>query len=195
VSWDDGVERCRALLDDAVASRLRTSGPATSQLSGGIDSSAVVGTIAATRRDELMVGRLIFDGPSADERAYSDAVIDHWKVPAISVKPWIATPDETLERSQRLGRPFPDPHFTMFCSLYRAFLSEGRSNGLTGMGGDDAFVAMRTGRSEEHTSELQSQSNLVCRLLPEKNNDSPPARSCSRTRASPRHGPVPTPAV
>src|SRR2546430_10603053 len=24
-------------------------------------------------------------------------------------------------------------------------------------------------RSEEHTSELQSQSNLVCRLLPEKN--------------------------
>src|SRR2546430_8625486 len=26
-------------------------------------------------------------------------------------------------------------------------------------------------RSEEHTSELQSQSNLVCRLLPEKNNN------------------------
>src|SRR2546430_7239379 len=27
-----------------------------------------------------------------------------------------------------------------------------------------------TGRSEEHTSELQSQSNLVCRLLLEKKN-------------------------
>src|SRR2546430_11609694 len=27
-------------------------------------------------------------------------------------------------------------------------------------------------RSEEHTSELQSQSNLVCRLLPEKKNRS-----------------------
>src|SRR5688572_32745584 len=27
---------------------------------------------------------------------------------------------------------------------------------------------IRDGRSEEHTSELQSQSNLVCRLLPEK---------------------------
>src|SRR2546430_11026238 len=27
------------------------------------------------------------------------------------------------------------------------------------------------GRSEEHTSELQSQSNLVCRLLLEKNNN------------------------
>src|SRR2546430_12077042 len=28
-------------------------------------------------------------------------------------------------------------------------------------------------RSEEHTSELQSQSNLVCRLLLEKNKNSP----------------------
>src|SRR5438270_13976444 len=29
----------------------------------------------------------------------------------------------------------------------------------------------RSPRSEEHTSELQSQTNLVCRLLPEKKND------------------------
>src|SRR2546430_13666240 len=32
-------------------------------------------------------------------------------------------------------------------------------------------------RSEEHTSELQSQSNLVCRLLLEKNNTVPPERT------------------
>src|SRR5438270_9307719 len=32
-------------------------------------------------------------------------------------------------------------------------------------------------RSEEHTSELQSQSNLVCRLLLEKKNDSRHSRS------------------
>src|SRR2546427_9621390 len=31
-----------------------------------------------------------------------------------------------------------------------------------------AHVAHHLGRSEEHTSELQSQSNLVCRLLLEK---------------------------
>src|SRR2546430_4443646 len=42
---------------------------------------------------------------------------------------------------------------------------------------DDAALAKRSGqrgirhRSEEHTSELQSQSNLVCRLLLEKNNN------------------------
>src|SRR2546430_4379709 len=32
-------------------------------------------------------------------------------------------------------------------------------------------------RSEEHTSELQSQSNLVCRLLLEKKNTPPPHHS------------------
>src|SRR5690606_29883042 len=33
---------------------------------------------------------------------------------------------------------------------------------------DDAFYLLRQGRSEEHTSELQSRENLVCRLLLEK---------------------------
>src|SRR3954467_1348015 len=36
-------------------------------------------------------------------------------------------------------------------------------------------------RSEEHTSELQSHDNLVCRLLPEKKN--PATRRSSRARA------------
>src|SRR2546421_8319758 len=33
---------------------------------------------------------------------------------------------------------------------------------------DSAFTAARAERSEEHTSELQSRSDLVCRLLLEK---------------------------
>src|SRR2546427_7954913 len=40
------------------------------------------------------------------------------------------------------------------------------------------------GRSEEHTSELQSQSNLVCRLLLEKKKTD--ARATARLRSSDR---------
>src|SRR2546430_8369721 len=42
--------------------------------------------------------------------------------------------------------------------------------------GGDAFARdhERQHRSEEHTSELQSQSNLVCRLLLEKKNNTTP---------------------
>src|SRR2546430_4738142 len=39
---------------------------------------------------------------------------------------------------------------------------------LTPLGIDLGLVPKRAPRSEEHTSELQSQSNLVCRLLLEK---------------------------
>src|SRR2546430_11859066 len=40
----------------------------------------------------------------------------------------------------------------------------------------------RDGRSEEHTSELQSQSNLVCRLLLEKKKKSHPTVKLRVTR-------------
>src|SRR2546428_8431673 len=39
------------------------------------------------------------------------------------------------------------------------------------------LAATRTARSEEHTSELQSRSDLVCRLLLEKKNDIVPLPS------------------
>src|SRR2546430_2363954 len=39
----------------------------------------------------------------------------------------------------------------------------------------------RSGRSEEHTSELQSQSNLVCRLLLEKKKTPPYPATSSKT--------------
>src|SRR5690606_4723320 len=46
--------------------------------------------------------------------------------------------------------------------------------GLDYLSGGRAVLGL--GRSEEHTSELQSRENLVCRLLLEKKKDSPRAR-------------------
>src|SRR5688572_30877671 len=63
------------------------------------------------------------------------------------------------------------PRSTLFpyTTLFRSRLG---INGLTGpvVRGDAGTVRkhVRALRSEEHTSELQSQSNLVCRLLLEK---------------------------
>src|SRR5260370_18572653 len=42
----------------------------------------------------------------------------------------------------------------------------------------------RRGRSEEHTSELQSDLNLVCRLLLEKKNSSGPTRQPAPPRST-----------
>src|SRR2546430_2881960 len=66
-------------------------------------------------------------------------------------------PYTTLFRSGGAGRrpfgPGPGPNG-----------SAGQSDDFRGPGRDGEFSP----RSEEHTSELQSQSNLVCRLLLEK---------------------------
>src|SRR5438270_6084026 len=52
---------------------------------------------------------------------------------------------------------------------------------------DPSRMALGQKRSEEHTSELQSQSNLVCRLLLEKKNRSskPGVRQQSQRRVPP----------
>src|SRR2546427_3469830 len=74
------------------------------------------------------------------------------------------------------------PRSTLFpyTTLFRSILTEGylrtvvdlawQVNGVGDFDGDGkADVVWRnSARSEEHTSELQSQSNLVCRLLLEK---------------------------
>src|SRR5256886_8758926 len=52
----------------------------------------------------------------------------------------------------------------------RLYTADGRSNQVSVID-TDARKVVATVRSEEHTSELQSQSNLVCRLLLEKTQD------------------------
>src|SRR2546430_3641345 len=49
----------------------------------------------------------------------------------------------------------------------------------------DAVGGVEAARSEEHTSELQSQSNVVCRLLPEKKNTRRPARTPDAPSSAP----------
>src|SRR2546430_12214451 len=61
------------------------------------------------------------------------------------------------------------PYTTLFRSLDERIDLRGVLGALLPVG--EARVVAKLGRSEEHTSELQSQSNLVCRLLLEKKKD------------------------
>src|SRR2546427_8515540 len=54
------------------------------------------------------------------------------------------------------------------CPLGRAWFADGSVPRETRSSGKTVAPDVALARSEEHTSELQSQSNLVCRLLLEK---------------------------
>src|SRR6266478_7965687 len=61
------------------------------------------------------------------------------------------------------------PYTTLFRSSRRRSLAcAGQSRRRAPRGRRESLCPAATARSEEHTSELQSQSNLVCRLLLEK---------------------------
>src|SRR5206468_11512936 len=78
-------------------------------------------------------------------------------------------------RSSDLGTtPAPAPPSSSFPARKRRSPGDDRDEHRLRTGGG---AAIRTGRaarrSEEHTSELQSRSDLVCRLLLEKKNGAP----------------------
>src|SRR5438034_6892792 len=62
------------------------------------------------------------------------------------------------------------PYTTLFRSQRLGALKAGEIHGMEGLNPEDVLVVKSDPslRSEEHTSELQSHSDLVCRLLLEK---------------------------
>src|SRR2546430_5122650 len=72
-------------------------------------------------------------------------------------------PYTTLFRSPRLFWLVQAQRFQSLAQLLLDFRGKERLRGTRA-----GFSTPRRPRSEEHTSELQSQSNLVCRLLLEK---------------------------
>src|SRR2546427_3361374 len=76
-------------------------------------------------------------------------------------------PYTTLFRSEALSRSACAAHLRR---RDRGAEVDHRSRAVEGIAWGPRIGSWRELRSEEHTSELQSQSNLVCRLLLEKKN-------------------------
>src|SRR2546430_8908708 len=71
------------------------------------------------------------------------------------------------------------PYTTLFRSMFELAVSAAE---LAAFRAEEEFQLNGGSRSEEHTSELQSQSNLVCRLLLEKKKTAPALRRSSPAR-------------
>lgn len=116
------------------------------ELSGGLDSSSLVGLAASSHgADNVLAGRILFEDSVADERRFSQAVIDHWGLESIDVAPMIPSQEQLATWVKELAHPVPLANATMSAVLHSGFAETGRDVVVTGVGGDDAFADMGSG--------------------------------------------------
>lgn len=131
--------RLRALLDDAVRSRLPAAGPVGVFLSGGVDSSLVAALAARHAPGPVHTFALHFGPPYPNELFFSDLVARHCG----TTHHVLEFPGKTIERAlidsiAALDDPIGDPLTTPNLLLGRAAARE-TATILNGEGGDPSF--------------------------------------------------------
>src|SRR2546426_9466605 len=129
-----------------------------SQANGGHEARPILRTPLPLLADVIRDGGMLSLRPAEKLRTAADIALDVGVVTLRRlVKRSPAEARKILKRFPGIGDPGADK-ILLFC------------RGGQGLGPDSNAlrVLVRLGRSEEHTSELQSPCNLVCRLLLEK---------------------------
>jgi len=132
------LELVRTEVAGAVGRRLVADVPLGALLSGGIDSSIVVGLMAQASGRPVRTFTVGFGEPRSDERAYARAVADRFATEHTEV---VLEPD--VEASlPRLAEAYDEPHgddaalpLYLICEAARAEVTVA----LTGDGGDESF--------------------------------------------------------
>jgi asparagine synthase (glutamine-hydrolysing) len=140
---DDYAEHFHAVFREAVRCRLRSHGPVAADLSGGLDSSSVVGMAQALFREGRVPAQgfetfaLSFPGLPCDEQSYIDAVSRQWNLKTNTV---VATERDSSYYRQRVeqNRDFPPfPNSAMFIPLRQLTRKKNIRVVLDGSGGDE----------------------------------------------------------
>lgn len=140
LSYEEATEQVRELLLEAVRLRLVSDVPLGAMLSGGVDSSAVVGMMARLARDRVKTFSIGFSQAAYDERPYAESVAafcgtDHQSL--------LVEPERVGDILPRLARQYDEP-FADSSALPTYYLCkmarEHVTVALSGDGGDEAFA-------------------------------------------------------
>ena len=150
------------LLDDSVKSRMVSDVPLGAFLSGGVDSSAVVGLMAKNSATPVTTCAIGFDSEKFDEVAYAARVAEQFKTDhhELTVKETVA--DNLTDIAGYFDEPFADPSFvpTYFVSkLARTMVTVA----LAGDGGDENFAGYEKYLQDQLENKLRS---LVPSIVP-----------------------------
>ena len=139
ISGMDGIEELRTLFLDSVRMRMRTDVPLGSCLSGGVDSSSIVGAMTHLHpQAEIRTVTACSKHAKFDESHYADEVVRFTGASACKVYP---DPDQLLVDIDKLVRHQDEPFgSTSIYAQWKVF-EEAKRNGLTvmldGQGADE----------------------------------------------------------
>jgi asparagine synthase (glutamine-hydrolysing) len=143
-NWEVAVEKTGELLKDAVRVRLRSDVPVGSCLSGGLDSSTIVGLVSRDSGLRMKTFSSCFPGAPFDETPYVDAVTRHCGTDATYVFP---VERELIREIDLLAlhqdEPFTTPSVYAQWSVMKAAASAGVRVILDGQGGDELLCGYK----------------------------------------------------
>src|SRR5262249_14186713 len=131
----------RETLDEAVRVHLRSDVPLGVCLSGGLDSSAIVGLASSYVKPVKTFTVYFGDGPDYDERAHAHPGALHFAAPAHQSR---SAPSDVLGTLKRIVWPLDEPSLALGVYPQWHVMSLARDAGATvvldGQGGDEVFA-------------------------------------------------------
>jgi asparagine synthase (glutamine-hydrolysing) len=142
ISVDEAKERLKDLLGDAVRLRLRADVPVSVQLSGGMDSSALL-ALAANSASRVHAYTVAFPGSEVNEEPFARKVVEHYsgRVDYSVVEPPAGDIlDHADSYIQLMGEPFHSPNQFTSHRIWTLMTKQGFRATLYGAGGDEVFA-------------------------------------------------------
>jgi asparagine synthase (glutamine-hydrolysing) len=138
----DVVAGVRERLDAAVRSALRANGPVMSDLSGGLDSSAVFGVARLLRDDDASVPAVVatsmrYPGMDCDEGSFIEAMRNLWPGPYVEFDDAAMGPSR-IQLRQSVKYPIGEARSGL-ANLLEFALEHHTAVRLSGDGGDELF--------------------------------------------------------
>jgi asparagine synthase (glutamine-hydrolysing) len=142
ITAEDALVELTARLDESVRLRLIAEVPLGAFLSGGVDSSAVVASMAAASNEPVNTCSIAFADPAFDESRYAQHVADRYRTRHFVDRVESDDFDLVDELSQLYDEPYADssaiPTYRV-CQLARRHVTVA----LSGDGGDENFGGYR----------------------------------------------------
>ena len=140
ISENEAIEQLRDILTEAVRKRLISDVPLGAFLSGGIDSSVVVGLMAELCDEPVRTFSIGFDYESFNELPHARAVAEKW---GTDHHEFVVTPENVADIIPKLVQSFDEP-FADSCAFQTYYLAQLTRRHVTvtlnGDGGDETFA-------------------------------------------------------